>query len=175
MHILETCCEHRLFHFVFIIKVLENLDLSYHSNMSVLTALSFVLCVVVCAASTAPPNVTINAWQYCYGCRETVNAYAKAAVTELHRLEKLPKKDKKVLDAAMVMDHLCDSAYFKSFGAFAKYSCIKVLDEHRVKFLEEFSGATSIPDLSSKKDVLDKKKKVQSSITHVICIMGSSC
>lgn len=118
-----------------------------------LNALSFV-------AGNPVPNVTINAWQYCYGCKETVNAYSRAAVAELNMLEKLPKKDTKVLDAVKVMDHLCDGAYFKTLGAFAKYSCIKVLDEHRVQFLEEFAGSTSIPNLSSKKNILDKKKKV---------------
>lgn len=133
----------------------------------------FLAWTVMPSTAGPAPNVTINAWQYCYGCKETVNAYARAAVAELNLFEKLPKKDKKVLDAAKVMDHLCDSPYFKTFGLFAKYSCIKVLDEHRMKFLEEFSGSTSIPDLSSKKSILDKKEKVKFvNAACVYCILS---
>ena len=106
-------------------------------------------------------NVTITAWQYCQGCKITVDLYAHVAAKELKLLDKLPKNEKKVLDAAKVVDYLCDNSQLHSFRNFAKYSCIKVLDDDtRVKFLEEFAGSTSIPSLLNKKGIYEKKKKV---------------
>lgn len=123
---------------------------------------AFLAILCSCRAKEAVvPNVTITAWQYCQGCKITVDIYSKVAAQELKLLDKLPKGEKKIMDAAKVVDHLCDNTMFQSYGAFGSYSCIKVLDdEHRLKFLEEFAGSTTIADLLNKKGIFDKKKKV---------------
>ena len=106
------------------------------------------------------PEVTISAWQFCEGCKITVDAYAHLATKEIHRLEKSPNKDAKTLDALKIMDHMCDDSYFQDYKDFAKYSCIKILGDTRNEFLEEFTGSATLASLSSKKDILSKKEKV---------------
>jgi predicted DNA binding protein len=123
-------------------------------------ALLVVLWTVVVSAAPAP-NVTITAWQYCEGCKLTVDIYAQVAAKKLKLLDKLPKGEEKVLDAAKVVENLCDNELFNSYGEFGKYSCIKVLEEeHRIKFLEEFAGSTTITSLLNKKGIFEKKQKV---------------
>lgn len=116
---------------------------------------------IVLAAQDAPANVTITSWQYCQGCKTTVEIYAKVAAKELKKLDSLPKGQEKVLDAAKVVDHLCDNELFRPYGNFASFSCIKVLDgENRVQFLQEFAGSTTIESMLNKKNLVERKKKV---------------
>lgn len=128
--------------------------------MKVPFAVLFSLAAGVIVAQESP-QVTISAWQFCEGCKITVDAYAQLASQEIKRLDKLPKKKENTLDALKVMDHMCDDVYFQDYKDFAKYSCIKILDDTRNKFLEEFTGSASLASLSSKKDVLAKKKNVR--------------
>jgi len=83
-------------------------------------------------------------------------------------LDKLPKGQKKVLDAVKITDLLCDNPLFEAYGQFGKFSCIKVLEDsdHRLKFMEEFTGSTSISKLLSKKSIFDRKKKICVDITQ---------
>jgi len=113
------------------------------------------------AVAQESAQVTISAWQFCEGCKITVDAYAQLASQEIKRLDKLPKKKENTLDALKVMDHMCDDVYFRDYKDFAKYSCIKILDDTRNKFLEEFTGSATLASLSSKKDVVAKKKNVR--------------
>lgn len=125
-----------------------------------ITLLLAAFCHIASAASSAP-NVTITAWQYCQGCKITVDIYSKVAARELKLLDKLPAGQKKVMDAAKAVDHLCDNPMFYHYGDFGSFSCIKVLeDESRQKFLEEFAGTTSMNGLLNKRGIYDKKKKV---------------
>jgi hypothetical protein len=129
--------------------------------MHIVAVLLAVLWAVAVNAAPAP-NVTITAWQYCEGCKLTVDIYAQVAAKELKLLDKLPKGEKKVLDAAKAVENLCDNELFNSYGDFGKYSCMKVLEEeHRIKFLEEFAGSTTITSLLNKKGIFEKKQKVR--------------
>ncbi len=126
----------------------------------------FIACLVVLfsvsvVVSTDAPNVTITAWQYCEGCKLTVDIYSQVAAKELKKLDNLPKGEKKVLDASKAVENLCDSTLFDAYGDFGKYSCMKVLEEeYRIKFLEEFAGSTTITSLLNKKAIFEKKQRV---------------
>lgn len=130
--------------------------------LAMLTAVTslFIISFIGYLYAEESSQVTISAWQFCEGCKITVDAYSRLATNELQRLETLPKTEKRFLDAMMITDFMCDDDYFKGFKEFAKYSCIKILEDSRTHFLEEFTGSTTIAALSSKKSVFDKKKKV---------------
>ena len=117
---------------------------------------------LICCEDEIPPKVTISGWEYCQGCKQTVEICSKVTAKELKLLDKLPKGQKKVLDAVKITDLLCDNPLFEAYGQFGKFSCIKVLEDsdHRLKFMEEFTGSTSISKLLSKKSIFDRKKKV---------------
>jgi hypothetical protein len=126
-----------------------------------LAVVLLVLLFVAAVHAEPAPNVTITAWQYCEGCKLTVDIYAQVTAKQLKLLDKLPKGEKKVLDAAKVVENLCDNQLFESYGDFGKYSCMKVLEEeHRIKFLEEFAGSTTITSMLNKKGIFEKKQKV---------------
>jgi hypothetical protein len=128
--------------------------------MSRIQLITFVFAFVLPLCSSQVKNATISAWQYCHGCKITVDLYAKQTVSELKKLDKLPKGLKKELDAAHVLDYLCDNIMIDDFDSFAKFSCIKVLDEYRIQVAEQFSGSFTVAALSNKKELYEKKKNV---------------
>jgi hypothetical protein len=123
-------------------------------------SLIVILCSYTTIASTVP-NVTITAWQYCEGCKVTVDIYSHVAANELRTMDKAPPGQRKQLDAGRLVDHLCDNPLFQKYGEFSSYSCIKTLDdEYRLKFLEAFAGTTRASTLLNKRSIFDRKRKV---------------
>ena len=119
------------------------------------------------------PNVTIATWQYCEGCKETVEVYSKEAANVLLNMNRVPGK-KKEFDAASVIHHMCDNPHFAGFAEFAKLSCIKILDEYRAPFLAKFTGSTTTTSLTNKREMFEKKKDVSMCIFEGISSMKQS-
>lgn len=103
-------------------------------------------------------NVTIKSWEYCQGCRELVDIYSKAVNDEMLNLKK--KASSKTIDAGSLIDHFCDGEIFLEYQDFVKLSCIKILEEFRIPFLESFKGTTSESLVTNKKESFTKKQKV---------------
>ena len=89
---------------------------------------------------TSKDEVSIKAREYCYGCLSTVEAYSSVAATRFATMQKAGVQEGVVVDADELATLLCDDSYFHPLKKYNKYSCIKILDEHRNDFLGEFSG-----------------------------------
>lgn len=111
----------------------------------------------------APETATITKWQYCVGCKETVFHYLKKMHQSLAAMEKAGKPPSSVLDANQLSELICDDEYFKQFQPFVRLSCIKLLNDGKQQFLEQFAGATSVQTVLNKADNFKRKQNVRTS------------
>ena len=111
---------------------------------------------------TNDKNVTIRPWQYCEGCKITSDMYSRAVNDHILLLKKSRKS--KTVDAMGLLDHFCDRDEFSEYRSFIKMSCIKILDEFRVTFLESFQGNATETSMTNKKELYTRKKTCKLSL-----------
>lgn len=105
-------------------------------------------------------NVTITSWQYCAGCKRTVDLYSKLTAEMLDRMQKAGTQSYSKLDAVELSNGLCDHAYFNTYQPFVHWSCVKIMSEHKIDFLSEFKGNVTAANLLNKADIFKRKRKV---------------
>lgn len=104
---------------------------------------------------------TITPSEYCEGCKQTVDLYARLSASKLAEMQTNHVASGEVLDAQVVMEGMCDNVEFNSrFKAPIKYSCIKITQENATKFLEHWTGSSSSTSMIAKSDIFDRKKEV---------------
>jgi hypothetical protein len=126
-----------------------------------ITCIPFISCGKV-NEETNDKNVTIRPWQYCEGCKITSDMYSRAVNDHILLLKKSRKS--KTVDAMGLLDHFCDRDEFSEYRSFIKMSCIKILDEFRVTFLESFQGNATETSMTNKKELYARKKHVSVTI-----------
>ena len=129
----------------------------------------FIACIpfISCGTineETNDKNVTIRPWQYCEGCKVTSDMYSRALNDHILQLKKSRKS--KTVDAIGLLDHFCDRIEFSEYRSFIKMSCIKILDEFRVTFLESFQGNATETSMTNKKELYARKKHVSCHIMY---------
>jgi len=107
---------------------------------------------------TNDKNVTIRPWQYCEGCKVTSDMYSRAVNDHILHLKKTGKN--KTVDAKALLDHFCDRNEFSEYRSFIQMSCIKILDEFQMPFLESFQGNATETSMTNKKESYARKKHV---------------
>ena len=105
-------------------------------------------------------SATITKWQYCEGCKETVNLFSMVSAAELAKMQKEGKLAKSVLEVQNLVTLICDNEYLTKFQPFIKYSCMKIMDEFRLPFLKQFEGSMSSTMMTQKLDIFERKKNI---------------
>jgi hypothetical protein len=111
--------------------------------------------------SNEAKNVTITSWQFCEGCKLTIDVYAERITNEMKKMIKSGKPSGSELVANNVVDGLCESDNFAKYNDFVKWSCTKIFEEFRVPFLEAFQGTLSQFSTITKADIYDKRMEVR--------------
>lgn len=109
----------------------------------------------------APAKVNISKQDFCYGCRETVNLYARRMSNALAEMQRKNVEGGGTLDGNALVVGMCDDSSLEVFQSNIKYACIKIMDDYRNHFLQVFQGeASSKSIMSSKGFLFEKKKKI---------------
>ena len=105
-------------------------------------------------------NVSISKWEYCEGCKETVNLYTRVLSNKLLSMHNGGVKAHSELIAEDLVNGICDSEDLVKYKDFVKYSCIKIMDNHNSVFLKQFEGTSSPTNVLNKALVFERKKHV---------------
>ena len=102
-------------------------------------------------------SVTIKSWEFCEGCKETVNLFSRVFAQELSHMNKKGVAPFSAFEAGNIVNLICDNAYFEQYVPSIKYSCINLMEKHRVEILEHFTGNASAVTVANKAQVFEKK------------------
>jgi len=108
----------------------------------------------------AEDSVTIRPWQYCEGCKHAVYLYSTVSAAELQRMYKAKVPNRSQMEAGDLAEGLCDNVYYSDFQPFLRWSCIKIMHENRVKFLEEFAGEATLANRLSNAENFRRKRHI---------------
>lgn len=108
----------------------------------------------------AKQNVSITKWQYCMSCKETVNLYIQVTTDEITNMQKAAKPPLATLEANDLVHLICDNKLFESRQPFMKYGCMKLLEDNRLDFLNQFAGQISLNDILNKAENYKRKRRV---------------
>lgn len=107
-----------------------------------------------------PESVTIKSWEFCEGCKQTVNLFSRIFAQELSDMNKKGVAPFSAFEAGNIINLVCDNSYFEQFVPSVKYSCINLMDKHRVQILEHFTGNASAVTVANKAQVFERKKHI---------------
>lgn len=105
-------------------------------------------------------NVTLRPWQYCEGCKHAVHLYSTVSAAELQRMYKAKVPNKSQMEAGDLAEGLCDNVYYSDYQPFIRWSCVKIMHESRVQFLDEFAGEATLANRLSKAENFRRKRHV---------------
>ena len=105
-------------------------------------------------------EVQVKAWEYCEGCKATVELYAILSSDRLKQMQKSGVAQGEVMEAQTLLEGICDNPHFNKYASFIKYSCIKVLEDFRLPFLESFVGKADASSATVLNTVYSRKKEV---------------
>lgn len=74
-------------------------------------------------------------------------------------------KSGEVVNGYDIANYMCDTPFFADFKNYVKFSCIKILDEHRDSFLNEFVGSGSVDLVVSKSKNYERARNI--CVNHV--------
>jgi hypothetical protein len=107
-------------------------------------------------------NQSVTPWEYCEGCKVTVDLYAELAVQEMRQMQMFGVKEGEVFAAEKIIHNMCDNADFNARHIPAmKFSCIKITSDNLTDFLDPWQGAASAATMGSKGVVFDIKQEVR--------------
>lgn len=115
-------------------------------------------------------SASISKWEYCEGCKETVNLYARKIAARLRAMHDSGLQVNSPLEAADLVEGICDDTHLLKYRDFMKFSCMKIMDEHRAKFLKRFEGKSSGSTPLQKADLYQKKKAVKFDLINQFCL-----
>jgi hypothetical protein len=109
-----------------------------------------------------PPNqVTLSKWQYCAGCKGTIELFTTLATNKIIEMQSKGISSGEELDVAPLLDTICDLGYYERYAPFMKYGCMKLLKDHQQEFLDTFNGDVVSTQFSiSKGNIYSKTKEV---------------
>lgn len=140
-----------------------------------MTSLLYFICIILvalaCRVVMAQEDgengkIVIRPWQYCEGCKHTVQLYTMLTKDKLKNMQSRAVPSKTTVEANEVAQGICDHVSFFSMQPFMRYSCMKIMDEASQNFLEEFTGHLTVSDLQSKADSFKRKRRVRHCLYH---------
>mmetsp|Transcript_34429 Transcript_34429/g.50042 ORF Transcript_34429/g.50042 Transcript_34429/m.50042 type:complete len:277 (+) Transcript_34429:39-869(+) len=105
-------------------------------------------------------NSTISKWEFCEGCKETVNLYARVSSSRLQEMQSKGIIANSVLESQNLLDGICDHEYIMKYNEFVKFSCIKILEDFGIPFLKHFDGKSSAASVIQKAETYNRKKAI---------------
>ena len=129
------------------------------------------------ADETTPQPKVISAAQYCIGCKETVDNFAKYTLDRIRQMDDPLFKDKE-FDVVESLNSFCRSPYFEDYEFFVKGTCMKLFGyipkektDHRFDFLTKFGGDGGIatPQLKTRRSIYEKRREV--SFTYMLKVL----
>lgn len=105
-------------------------------------------------------TVTIKKWEYCLGCKYTVEAYANVASKKIQDMEKEGHPTDTRVDAATIGNNICDAATFGNFETYIQHSCIKIMTDHSLDFLKTFEGSLTSSIAYSKGEMFSRARDI---------------
>lgn len=103
-----------------------------------------ILAFLIAATSSVALGSTVSRSEFCVGCKISVYTYIQLMSNELEQLYKLPDQINQTIDPDHTMDALCENESFQFYKEYVKTSCNMIRDEHREKFLNEFTGYVTL-------------------------------
>jgi hypothetical protein len=110
-------------------------------------------------------TVTIRPWQYCQGCKHTVQLYAILSAKEMARMKKKGIPSKSQMDSVSIANGMCEHDNFYSFKPFVRWSCVKIIQESSQMLLQAFLGNQSASDMIGKHENFKRKQQV------IVCLL----
>lgn len=95
-------------------------------------------------------QVSISVTQYCTGCIYTVQAFSEVSQKQLAQMSKNNVQAGEAVDASALSYLICDDEFFVKYKRYIHYSCIKIFNDHRTVFLQEFVGDGTADSMTSK-------------------------
>ena len=78
------------------------------------------------------------------GCQQTVEIMSRLATTGLKNMDRQKSDPDETVDLTKLSNGLCSRKEFTRFQPFVEDSCIKILNEHKLHFLNIFAGMLMI-------------------------------
>jgi hypothetical protein len=108
-----------------------------------------------------PSRVTLSKWQYCAGCRGTIELFTTLATNKIAEMQSNGVSSGEEMDVAPLLDTICDLSYYERYAPFMKYGCLKLLHDHQREFLDAFNGEVVSTQFSvSRGNIFSKTKEV---------------
>jgi hypothetical protein len=106
-------------------------------------------------------KITIRPWQFCEGCKVTVDAYANRSSTIMTEMKTAGLPSGSDVNANAVAKGLCSLAAFETYETFIKNSCVKIINEFELPFLKVFEGSMLNDANGIKADMFEKRREVR--------------
>ena len=131
------------------------------SNSRISVILLACLSLVSNAQSDADelPVITLQKWQYCSGCKATVEILANLATREIVKMQEKGLPVGEELDISPLMDEVCSHHFLSAYQPFVEHSCHKLMSEHRNDFVDVFDGTDASSAFSTVKGNIHAKTK----------------
>lgn len=168
-------CSKRSVFVVFVVVVRK--IISKKLNKMYFFSFNFFLILFLCysqedispsSPSSPSKEITLSKWQYCVGCKATIEIFTTLATSKIVEMEQNGIASGEELDVAPLIKNLCDLAYFERFDPIIRYGCIKLLNDHKYDFLHSFEGDIASTSFStSKSNIFSKSKQVSHFLFHL--------
>ena len=111
---------------------------------------------------TGPPvTINITKWQFCEGCKATVNAYSAIVASALQKLQDSGQSAGATLTIEPpTTAEVCEGTQFSKYESFMMHSCIKIFNDYTETFLRDFEGTTSPANALARGRVSSLKRNV---------------
>ena len=105
------------------------------------------------------PTVNISKWEYCEGCKVTVDAYSLASYKRMKDMQSQKVPDFEILESSALVEGICDSQPFEElYDAAMKHSCIKIFNDHQTEFGKVFEGKIGVLTVNAPNEVYMKRR-----------------
>ena len=106
-------------------------------------------------------NESITPWEYCEGCKISVDLFSNRATKRLAEMQSNHVKSGEVFNADSVVQGMCDAEELTAnYIPAMKWSCVKITSDNLTAFLNPWLGSASAADSSAKGGVFEKKREV---------------
>jgi hypothetical protein len=105
------------------------------------------------------PVVTLQKWQYCAGCKATVEIFANLATKEIMKMQESGIPVGEDLNISPMMSEVCGHQFMEAYQPFVGHACGKLMNDHKQDFMDVFEGTDASSAFSTVKGNIYAKTK----------------
>jgi hypothetical protein len=95
------------------------------------------------------------------GCKATVELFTTIATSRIVQMQEAGRPVGEDLDITNIVNEVCHHQHMTQYQPFVQYACEKLMQDHRMDFLETFDGTDASSAFSTVKgNVFHKTKEV---------------